>query len=49
MESSVSRKIMLRLILPIMVLAVLNSLDRVNISFAALQMNKALGLDAGLY
>ncbi len=49
MESTVSRKIIFRLIVPIMVLTVLNSLDRVNISFAALQMNADLGLTAELY
>jgi ACS family tartrate transporter-like MFS transporter len=49
MENTVSRKIILRLIIPIMVLTVLNSLDRVNISFAALQMNDDLGLNPELY
>ena len=48
-EATVSRKIIVRLIIPIMVLTVLNSLDRVNISFAALQMNADLGLTAELY
>lgn len=48
-EARVSRKIILRLVVPIMVLQVLNSLDRVNISFAALQMNADLGLTAELY
>ncbi len=46
---SINRKIMLRLIVPLMVLTVLNSLDRVNISFAALQMNAELGLSVELY
>lgn len=49
LEAVVSRKIILRLIIPIMILTVLNSLDRVNISFAALQMNADLGLTAELY
>jgi len=49
LENTVSRKIILRLIIPIMVLTVLNSLDRVNISFAALQMNDDLGLNPELY
>jgi len=49
LEAVVSRKIILRLIIPIMILAVINSLDRVNISFAALQMNADLGLTAELY
>ncbi len=48
-ESSVSRKIILRLVVPLTVLGMLNSLDRVNISFAALQMNADLGLTAELY
>ncbi len=48
-EASVSRKIILRLVVPVMVLQVLNSLDRVNISFASLQMNAELGLSAELY
>lgn len=48
-EASISRKIITRLVVPIMVLQVLNSLDRVNISFAALQMNADLGLSAELY
>jgi len=48
-ERSISRKIITRLVVPIMVLQVLNSLDRVNISFAALQMNADLGLSAELY
>ncbi len=49
MEATVSRKILWRLIVPVMVLQVLNSLDRVNISFAALQMNAELGLTAERY
>jgi len=49
LEAFVSRKIILRLIIPIMILTVINSLDRVNISFAALQMNADLGLTAELY
>ena len=49
LEARVSRKIILRLVVPLMVLQVLNSLDRVNISFAALQMNADLGLSAELY
>src|SRR5215204_4199861 len=48
-ERTVSRKIIMRLVVPIMVLQVLNSLDRVNISFAALQMNADLGLSAERY
>ena len=48
-EGTISRKIITRLVVPIMVLQVLNSLDRVNISFAALQMNADLGLSAERY
>jgi len=48
-EAAISRKIITRLVVPIMVLQVLNSLDRVNISFAALRMNADLGLTAELY
>lgn len=48
-EAGIARKIITRLVVPIMVLQVLNSLDRVNISFAALQMNADLGLSAELY
>lgn len=49
LEQNVSRKIIFRLIIPIMLLTVLNSLDRVNISFAALKMNSDLGLNTELY
>lgn len=48
-EGSVSGKIIVRLVVPLMILQILNSLDRVNISFAALQMNAALGLSPELY
>jgi ACS family tartrate transporter-like MFS transporter len=39
----------LRLVAPLTFLTFLNSLDRVNVSFAALQMNAALGLDPQMY
>ena len=48
-KGTISRKIITRLVVPIMVLQVLNSLDRVNISFAALHMNADLGLSAERY
>jgi len=48
-EGRVSGKIILRLVVPLMVLQVFNSLDRVNISFAALKMNAELGLAPELY
>jgi ACS family tartrate transporter-like MFS transporter len=42
-------KVRIRVLLPMLLLTVLSSLDRVNISFAALQMNPALGLSAEQY
>jgi len=45
----IAGKIQLRLIWPLTLLLLLNSLDRVNISFGALQMNKQIGLDASSY
>ena len=41
----VHRKVKVRMLALIMTMVVLSSLDRTNISFAALQMNAALGLD----
>jgi ACS family tartrate transporter-like MFS transporter len=43
------RKVTVRLVAPLTVLTFLNSLDRVNVSFAALQMNAELGLDPKMY
>lgn len=43
-EAAASSKVRWRVLAPIMVLIVLSSLDRVNISFAALQMNADIGL-----
>ncbi|MFL6579058.1 MAG: MFS transporter [Povalibacter sp.] len=48
-EASASAKFRKRILLPIVVLIVLSSLDRVNISFAALQMNADLGLAPEAY
>ena len=49
MEASVMRKVAWRLV-PFLCLGYLiNSLDRFNVSFAALTMNKALGLSASAY
>jgi MFS transporter, ACS family, tartrate transporter len=45
----ISRKIQFRLMWPLTVLLLLNSLDRVNISFGALQMNQEIGLNAADY
>jgi MFS transporter, ACS family, tartrate transporter len=45
----IAGKIQLRLMWPLTVLLLLNSLDRVNVSYGALQMNKEIGLDASRY
>jgi ACS family tartrate transporter-like MFS transporter len=47
--TSAHRKFRWRILTPIVVLIVLSSLDRVNISFAALQMNDAIGLASQTY
>ncbi|MEX3635729.1 MFS transporter [Paraburkholderia sp. BR14320] len=44
LESRVSRKLMLRIIPFVMLLYFVSFLDRVNVGFAALSMNKAIGL-----
>lgn len=44
-----ARKIIWRLIWPMILLIILSSLDRVNISFAQLKMNDALGLSPSAY
>jgi ACS family tartrate transporter-like MFS transporter len=46
---SLERNVRWRLVVPITVLLLLSSLDRVNISFAALGMNQALGLSPSQY
>jgi ACS family tartrate transporter-like MFS transporter len=48
-ERSVVSKFRWRVLVPIVVLIVLSSLDRVNISFAALQMNADIGLTQKTY
>src|SRR5580658_1253747 len=45
----ISRKVLWRLALPTIVFMLLSSLDRVNISFAALQMNRDLGFTPSQY
>ena len=45
----ISRKILWRLAVPTIVFMLLSSLDRVNISFAALQMNADLGFTPSQY
>jgi len=42
-QRTISRHVMWRLALPTILFMLLSSLDRVNISFAALQMNAELG------
>ena len=44
-----ARKIRLRLVLPTILFMLMSSLDRVNVSFAALQMNEELGLGPAEY
>ena len=44
MRETIRNKLLLRLIAPLTFLTFLNSLDRVNVSFAALKMNADLGL-----
>src|SRR5471030_3532366 len=44
LEARVSRKLMWRIIPFVMVLYFVSFLDRVNVGFAALSMNKAIGL-----
>ncbi|HEY6642783.1 MFS transporter [Povalibacter sp.] len=45
----VIRKIRWRLVTPLLLLLFLSTIDRANVSFAALQMNEALGLTAETY
>src|SRR5271154_6475276 len=49
MQRAIGSKVLLRLALPTIVIMLLSSLDRVNISFAALQMNKELGFTPTQY
>ena len=49
MEKQVMRKLFFRLTPILMILYVISYLDRVNVSFAALTMNKDIGLDAYTY
>src|ERR1700733_5502722 len=44
-----ARKIIARVVLPLVFLIFLSSLDRVNVSFAQLRMNDALGLSPSAY
>ena len=47
--SATLRKTSLRLLTPLLALLLLSTIDRANISFASLQMNAELGLDAETY
>jgi ACS family tartrate transporter-like MFS transporter len=49
LESITYRKVMARVVWPLTFLIILSSLDRVNVSFAALRMNADLGLDPKAY
>src|ERR1700722_13963222 len=49
LESRVSRKLMLRIIPFVMLLYFVSFLDRVNVGFAALSMNKAIGLSPAMF
>src|SRR5687768_17434973 len=48
-EASAKRKFRWRVLAPIVLLIILSSLDRVNISFAALQMNADIGIGPEAY
>jgi len=48
-ETSTIRRIFLYVIIPIVVLQIMNSLDRVNVSFAALHMSADLGMSRTAY
>ena len=47
--AAVNRKLTRRLILPFLFLIILNSLDRVNVGFAAVKMNADLGMTPVAY
>ena len=49
MEQATYRKVMARVVLPLAILIVLSSIDRVNVSFAAIHMNGDIGLDPKSY
>ncbi|MBB6093809.1 MFS family permease [Povalibacter uvarum] len=48
-DDQIIRKIRVRLVVPLLVLLFLSTIDRANVSFAALQMNEALGLTPETY
>lgn len=49
MQKATYQKVMARVVWPLAFLIVLSSLDRVNVSFAAIDMNQDLGMDAKAY
>src|ERR1700733_9391469 len=49
LAKTIGRKVLWRLALPTILFMLLSSLDRVNISFAALQMNSELGFSPSQY
>jgi ACS family tartrate transporter-like MFS transporter len=49
MDGALYRRVILRVVLPLAGLIVLSSIDRVNVSFAAIQMNPDIGLDPKAY
>lgn len=48
-DDQIIRKLRMRLVVPLLVLLFLSTIDRANVSFAALQMNEALGLTPEIY
>ncbi|RVU05873.1 MFS transporter [Novosphingobium umbonatum] len=49
LENAISRKVILRIVVPAALYILIGAIDRTNVSFAALQMNKALGLSPTQY
>lgn len=49
MDDATYKRVMLRVVLPLAGLIVLSSIDRVNVSFAAIHMNADIGLDPKTY
>lgn len=47
--AGISRKVLVRLVLPLAVFFLVSSLDRANVAFASLQMNRAIGLSSAEY
>ncbi|WP_338466180.1 MFS transporter [Novosphingobium sp. ZN18A2] len=49
LEHSIGRKVLVRLVVPCALYILIGAIDRTNVSFAALQMNRDLGLTGGEY